>query len=100
MVARAVATPIVVDLGEDDPGAVARPDRQAYPDLADGLDVLPRRKVADPKLEPLRPVIIGERRHEFAVRADLERAQPEIFAALGLDRLVEQHLVGAAKAGF
>ena len=58
---------------------------------------LPRRKVADAQLEPLRAVIIGERREQLAVGADLERAKPEIFAALGFGRLVEQDLVVAAR---
>ena len=45
------------------------------------------------QLEPLRPVIVDQSRGEAAVGADLERAQAEIFLALGLGRLVEDQLV-------
>ena len=78
------------------PGAVAGPHRLADADLGDGLDVLAGRKVADAQLEPLRPVVIGERREQLAVGADLQRAEPEIIAALGFGRLVEDQLVVAA----
>ncbi len=80
VIARAIAAPIVVDLGEDDAGAVAGPHRLADADLGDGLDVLAGREVADAQLEPLRPVIVRQRREQLAVGADLERAKPEIFA--------------------
>ena len=80
VIARAIAAPIVVDLGEHDPGAVAGPHRLADADLGDRLDVLAGREVADPQLEPLRPVIVRQRREQLAVRADLERTEAEIIA--------------------
>ncbi len=67
------------------------------PTVGDGLDVLAGRKVADAQLEPLRPVVVDQRREQLAVGADLERAEPEIFLALGLGRLVEDDLVRAAR---
>src|SRR5215203_1512674 len=99
VVAGAVAPPIVVHLVEHDAGAVAGPNRLADSDLCNRLDVLAGRKIADPQLEPLRPVVIRERRDEFPVRAHLHCAEPEILAALRLDRLVEDHLVLAAPDG-
>ena len=96
VVAGAVAAPIVVDLVEDDAAAVAGPHRLADPDLGDRLDVLAGGEVADAELEPLRAVVVGQRRQQLAVRADLERAEAEIFLAFGLDRLVEDDLVVAA----
>ena len=78
------------------PCAVAGPHRLADADLGDGLDVLAGREVADAQLEPLRPVVVDQRREQLSVGADLERAEPEIFLALGLDRLVEDDLVVAA----
>ena len=41
-------------------------------------------------------VVVDQRREQLAVGADLERAEPEIILALGLDRLVEDDLVIAA----
>src|SRR4051812_28207495 len=53
VVARAVAAPLVVDLGEHDSRAVARPYRLADADIGDGLDVLARRQLTNAQLKPL-----------------------------------------------
>ena len=96
VVAGAIAAPIVVDLGEHHALAVAGPHRLADADLGDRFQVLAAGEIADVELEPLRPVVVDQGRGEAAVGADLERAQAEIVLALGLGRLVEDHLVGAA----
>jgi hypothetical protein len=96
VVARPIAAPLVVDLGENHAGAVAGPNRLPDADLGDGLKLFAARKIADAQLEPLRPVIVGEGRQQLAVGADLERAKPEVFAASSLCRLVENDLVFAA----
>src|SRR5207248_7382414 len=62
VIARAIAAPVVVDLGEHDSGAVAGPYRLADADFGDGLDVLARRDIADTQLEALRPVVVDQRR--------------------------------------
>ena len=96
---RPVASPIVVDLGEDQPGAVGRPDGRPDPDNCDGLQILARSEVADPELEPFRPVVVDHRREKATVGAGLDRAEPEIFMPLGRGRLVEDELVRAARFG-
>ena len=93
MIARAVAAPILIDLGEHQPGAVAGPHRLADPDVGDRFDHFAGRKVADSQLEALGPVVVDQGREQFAVGADLERAEPEIILALGLGRFVEDDLV-------
>ena len=92
VVAGAVAAPLLVDLGKDDPGAVAGPDRLADADLGDRLDVFAGGEVADPQLEALRAIVVDQRGKQASVGADLERAEPEIFLALGFGRLVEDEL--------
>ena len=69
------------------------------PTVGDGLDVLAGGEIADRQLEPLRPVVVDQGREQAAVGADRERAEAEIFLALGLGILVEDQLVVAAGDG-
>ena len=94
--AGAVAAPIVVDLGEDDAAAVGGPDRLADADLGHRLDVAAGGELADAQLEALRAVVVDQHRGVAAVRADLDRAEPEILLARGLGGLVEDDLLAAA----
>ena len=96
--AGAVAAPIVVDLGEDDAAAVGGPDRLADADLGHRLDVAAGGDLADAKLEALGAVVVDQDRGIAAVRADLDRAEPEILLALGLGGLVEDQLLRRRRA--
>src|SRR6185369_3220210 len=96
MVAGAVAAPMLIDLGEHDSLAVIRAHRLADADRGYGLDVLGRCEVADAQLEPLRAVIVRQRRQQLPVRARLQRSKAEIMIARRLGRLVEDQLVRAA----
>src|SRR5436190_2901140 len=96
MVTRAIAAPIVVDLGEDDAAAVARPHRLADADIGDRLDVLAGSQVANAELEPLRAIVVDQGCEQLSVRTDFKRAEAEIILARGLDGLIENDLVIAA----
>ena len=67
-------------------------------DLGHRLDVAAGGEVADAQLEALRAVVVDQDRGVAAVGADLDRAEPEIFLALGLGRLVEDQLLARRRA--
>src|SRR5207253_6582805 len=90
---RAVAAPIVVNLGEYDARAVAGPHRLPDPYRGHGLDVLPGREVANAQMEALGAGSIGQRCREASVRADFQRAEAEVILPVGLGRLVENDLI-------
>ena len=48
-------------------------------------------------MESLRPIVIDQHRGKLPVRAHLHRAEAEIVLTLGLNRLVENHLVITAR---
>jgi hypothetical protein len=68
VIARAIAAPIVVDLGEDDALAVVRPDGGSDADLGDRLQVLSGSEITDAQGEALRPIVVDQRGEELAVR--------------------------------
>src|SRR3569623_2007402 len=93
---RPIAAPLIADFGEDDAVGAAGPDGLADADVGNGLEVLAGRDVANPQLKTLGPIVVDERRQQLSVRADFERAQPEVILALRFRGFVEQDLVGAA----
>src|SRR3954453_21721710 len=95
VIARAITAPMLVDLGEDDSGAVAGPHRLPDADVGDRLDVLARGDLADAQLEPLRPIVVDQSREQPSVGTRRNGAQAEIFLPFSLDRLVEDDLVSA-----
>src|SRR5207342_2550984 len=98
MILGAIAAPLVVDLGEQQPFGIAGPYRLADADLGHRLNVYPGRQIADLELEPLRPVIVDQRRQQPAIGADREGTEAVIFLALGfLILAVDEHFVAAGR---